>query len=161
MRKSLIVAALAAIALGGTVGCAHPNEAPLPGETRTPTTASTGNTSAPDETKAVCAEATSTSTTAISTLKAKVAEATAAQAAGDQGKLIAAQLAARTTATEWSNKLTSLSARPIKPQVKTVLTDGAKMINDMTANPASLTPASAEAKLNDFTGKLAGACAGV
>ena len=158
MRKSFIVAVFAAVALGGVVGCAHPNEAPLPGETRTPTTAAPATGA--DETKAVCAEATSTSNTAITTLKAKVAEATAAQAANDQGKLIAAQLAAKSTATEWANKLNSLAARPIKPQVKTALTDGATMINSMMANPASLNPTTAEQKLNDFTTKLASACAG-
>jgi hypothetical protein len=159
MRKSFIVAVSAAIALGGVVGCAHPNEAPLPGETRLPTT-NAAPASGADETKAVCAEATSTSNTAITTLKAKVAEATAAQAANDQGKLIAAQLAAKSTATEWANKLNSLAARPIKPQVKSVLTDGATMINSMMANPGSLNPTTAEQKLNDFTTKLASACAG-
>ncbi len=158
MRKSLIVVVLAAVALGGAVGCAHPNEAPLPGESRPPTTAATTATGA-DETKAVCAEATSTSASAVATLKAKVAEATAAQRANDQGKVIAAQLAAKSTATEWANKLNSLAARPIKPQVKTVLTDGAKMINDMMASPATLNPTTAEQKLNDFTSKLASACA--
>ena len=158
MRKSFIVAVFAAVALGGVVGCAHPNEAPLPGETRTPTNAAPATGA--DETKAVCAEATNTSNTAITTLKAKVAEATAAQAANDQGKLIAAQLAAKSTATEWVNKLNTLAARPIKPQVKTVLTDGITMINSMMSSPANLNPTTAEQKLNDFTAKLASACAG-
>jgi hypothetical protein len=158
MRKSLIVAVLAAVALGGAVGCAHPNEAPLPGETRT-TTAPATNATGADETKAVCTEAISTSASAVATLKAKLAEGTAAAAANDQGKLIAAQLAAKATATEWVNKLNTLAARPIKPQVKTVLTDGIAMINSMMASPANLNPTTAEGKLNDFTSKLASACA--
>lgn len=158
MRSSLIVAVLAAVALGGTAGCAHPNEAPLPGETRTPTGNATTATGA-DETKAVCTEAMSTSATAIATLKAKLAEGTAAAAANDQPKLVAAQIAAKSTATQWVNKLETLAARPIKPQVKTVLTDGIAMINSMMASPASLNPTTAEGKLNDFSAKLSTACA--
>jgi hypothetical protein len=101
----------------------------------------------------------SASASAISTLKAKLAEGTAAAAASDQAKLVAAQIAAKSTATQWVNKLETLAARPIKPQVKTVLTDGIAMINSMMASPANLNPPTAEGKLNDFSSKLSTACA--
>ncbi len=161
MRKSMIVAMLAAIALGGAAGCAHPqNEVPLPGVSPTRTTPATTTTTATgaDETKTVCAEAISVSNSTATTLKSKLAEGQAALAANNQAGALAAATAAKAAANDWSTKLKSLQSRPIKPAVKTVLSDGITMIDALTAS-TNINPADAEAKLNDFTSKLAAACA--
>lgn len=149
MRKPMIIAALVAVALGGVVACANKPATP----DATPTAAQA------DQTKEVCTSAMSESTTAITTLKAKLIEAQAAFAAGDQTKLVQIQATVKTTATNWTAKLTELSGKPIKPGVKTVLTDGVTTINNLTASIATTSPADAEAKLTDFTTKLAAACA--
>jgi hypothetical protein len=160
MRKSPIAAVLVAVALTGAAGCAHPkNEVPLPGESPTRTTATAAvTTTGADETKAVCAEAISASSSAVATLKAKLAEGKAALAANNQPGAIAAATAAKATGKEWSGKLSSLVSRPIKPAVRTVLSDGITMIDSLTAS-TNVNPTDAESKLNDFTTKLAAACA--
>jgi hypothetical protein len=161
MRKSMIVAVLAAVAIGGVAGCAHPqNEVPLPGESPTATTPAAATTTATgaDETKTVCAEAISVSNSTATTLKSKLAEGQAALAANNQAGALAAAAAAKSAATDWSNKLKSLQSRPIKPAVKTVLSDGVTMIDSLMAS-TNINPTEAEAKLNDFTTKLAAACA--
>ena len=158
MRKSLIPAVIAALALGGAAGCAHPHEAPLPGESRTPT-ATTAATGA-DETKAVCSEAMSASTTAVASLRVKLTEAKAALDAKNQAGALTAANAASVIAKDWSSKLSTLVARPIKPDVRTVLADGITMINSLVAAGPNLNPTDAESKLTSFTTKLASACAG-
>jgi len=102
----------------------------------------------------------STSTSAVATLRAKLAEAKAALDAKNQPAALVAANAASATAKDWSSKLSTLSARPIKPAVRTVLTDGVTMINSLAAAGPNLNPTDAEAKLTDFTTKLASACAG-
>ena len=131
MRKLLMITAMVAVALGGTAACANKPASP----SSSPTTAT-----AADETKAVCAEAKTASDSAITTLKA--------------------QTEAKAAAVTWTAKLTELSTKPIKPEVKKVLTDGVAMITSLTATlGTSTSTADAEAKLNDFTTKLAAACA--
>ncbi len=154
MRKFMIIAAMAAVALGGAAACAQSPASPSP-STSAPTSAA-----AADETKSVCTDATSASTTAIATLKQKLTEGTTAFLAGDTAKVAAAQAAAKQTATDWTTKLTALAAKPIKPEVKTLLTNGVSTINTLVASMARTPAADAETKLNDFTTKLAAACAG-
>ena len=149
MRKLLIITAMVGVALGGVAACANKPASPSP----------TTSTAAADETKAVCTEAQAASTTAIATLQAKLAEGTQAFLAGDTAKVAAAQAAAKTAATEWTAKLTQLSAKNIKPQVKTVLTDGVTTITGLAASFGTTSSADAQAKLTDFTTKLAAACA--
>jgi hypothetical protein len=149
MRKLLIITAMVAVALGGAAACANKPASPSPST----------SAAAADETKAVCTEATTASASAITTLKAKLAEGTQAFLAGDTAKVAAAQAAAKTTATEWTTKLTQLSAKNIKPEVKTVLTNGVTTITTLVASFGTTSSADAEAKLTDFTTKLAAACA--
>lgn len=151
MRKLLMITAMVAVALGGTAACANKPASP----SSSPSTAT-----ATDETKAVCADAKTASDSAVTTLKAKLAEGTQAFLAGDQAKAQKAQTDAKSAALAWIAKLNELSAKPIKPEVKKVLTDGVAMITSLTATlGTSTTTADAEAKLNDFTTKLAAACA--
>ena len=149
MRKLMIITAMVAVALGGAAACAN--------KPATPSTSSSA--AAADETKAVCTEAQSSSATAIATLQAKLAEGTQAFLAGDTAKVAAAQAAAKTAATDWTTKLTQLSQKNIKPQVKTVLTDGVTTITGLAASFGTTSAADAQAKLTDFTTKLAAACA--
>jgi hypothetical protein len=149
MRKLLIITAMVGVALGGAAACAN----------KPASTSPTTSAAAADETKAVCTEATTASTAAITTLQAKLAEGTQAFLAGDTAKVAAAQAAAKTTATEWTTKLTQLSQRNIKPQVKTVLTDGVTTITGLANSFGTTSAADAQAKLTDFTTKLAAACA--
>ena len=158
MRKSMIMAVFAAAALGGVAGCAHPHEAPLPGESTSQATSPVTTTSSTDETKSVCSEATSTSTSAVTTLKTKLNEGKAALAANNQAGALVAANEARNAAKQWSSKLSSLASRPIKSSVRTVLTDGVTMIDTLAAS-TNINPTDAESKLNDFTSKLAIACA--
>jgi hypothetical protein len=152
MRKLLMITAMVAVALGGTAACANKPASP----SSSPSTAAT----AADETKAVCAEAKTASDSATTTLKAKLAEGTQAFLAGDQAKALKAQTEAKAAAVTWTAKLTELSSKPIKPEVKKVLTDGVAMITSLSATlGTSTSTADAEAKLNDFTTKLAAACA--
>jgi hypothetical protein len=145
----MIITAMVAVALGGAAACAN-----KPATPSTPSSAA-----AADETKAVCTEATTASATAIATLQAKLAEGTQAFLAGDTAKVAAAQAAAKTAATDWTTKLTQLSQKNIKPQVKTVLTDGVTTITGLAASFGTTSAADAQAKLTDFTTKLAAACA--
>jgi hypothetical protein len=64
-------------------------------------------------------------------------------------------------ANDWSAKLTELSAKPIKPEVKQSLTEGATTITGL-ANPAAIQTTSAadiETKLKSLVVKIASACA--
>jgi hypothetical protein len=151
MRKLLILAALAAVALGGAA-CATTPSAPLPG--------SSTSAAASDQTKQVCADAQSANTAAIATLQQKLTEGQQAFLAGDAAKVSAAQSAALSTITSWTANLTTLSQKPIKPSVKQVLTDGITTINGLAASMATTSQADAQTKLTDFTTKLATACAG-
>ena len=63
-------------------------------------------------------------------------------------------------ANDWSAKLTELSAKPIKPDVKQALTDGATTIKGLT-NPVAIQTANAaqiESQLKVLVGKITVAC---
>lgn len=150
MRKLMMTAAMAAVALGGAAACG--TSSPEPSGTTQATT-----TTAADQTKEVCAQAISEGTTATAAIKTKVAEAMAAFSAGDQAKVLQITNDIKKTAGDWSTKLNELSNKPIKPEVKAALTDGITKINTLAA--ATTPPVDAEAKMTEFATKLAAACA--
>ena len=154
MRKLITTAALATVALAGLAGCADNSVKPS-----SSASASTATTTAADQTKQVCTEATTTSTTAAAAVQAKITEAVAAN--GDQTKLVQIGTDLAKLATDWSSKLTELSAKPISPALKTALTDGATTITGL-ANPATIqstTPAQVQTQLQAISTKIAAACA--
>lgn len=160
MRKLMITASLAAVALAGLAACADNSVNPSSSQSaNTPTVTSAPATTAADQTKQVCTDAAAASSTAAVALQAKFAEVQAAN--GDQMKLLAIATDAAKIATEWSGKLTTLAAKPIDPDVKKALTDGATTIQTMI-NPAtiqSLTPTTAATQLAGVTTKISTACA--
>jgi hypothetical protein len=156
MRRFVITVVALAVTLAGAAACATTPSA-NPHATATASTATTAATGS-DETEAVCDEAISVSTSSMNTLKSKLAEGQTAFLAGDTAKALSIQASAKTTATEWTNKLTELSKKQIKPEVKTVLTDGVTTINGLM-NSTTTSPTDAEKKLNDFMTKLKAACA--
>jgi hypothetical protein len=155
MRKLIISAALATVALAAAAGCA--DNSVKPGSSASASAGTT--TSAADQTAAVCAQAATVSTTAGEAISAKATEAAAAS--GDQAKQL--QLAGDLVklANDWSAKLTELSTKPIKPEVKQSLTEGATTITGL-ANPAAIQTTSAaqiETKLKTVGAKITTACA--
>jgi hypothetical protein len=155
MRKLIITAALATVALAAAAGCADNSVKPS-----SSTSASAGTTtSAADQTAAVCEEAGAVSTTAGEAISAKAKDAAAAS--GDQVKQLQIAGDLIKLANDWSAKLTELSAKPIKPEVKQALTDGATTITGL-ANPAAIQTTSAaqiETKLKTLVTNVASACA--
>jgi ABC-type Fe3+-hydroxamate transport system substrate-binding protein len=155
MRKLMITAALATVALAGAAGCA--DNSVKPSSSASASTAAP-TTSAADQTKAVCEEAGTVSTTAGEAIAAKAKEVAAAS--GDQTKQLKIGGELITLANDWSAKLTELSAKPIKPEVKQALTDGATTIKGLT-NPVAIQTANAaeiESKLKLLVGKISAAC---
>jgi hypothetical protein len=164
MRKILVPAAVAVPAVLAALlsGCAHPT--PPEGFGTTPKAPATTSTTATNATNAanadqaqVCTEAKSVSDTQVAVIKAKAAQAQAALGSGDQATLAQSIAALKQAASEWSAELTQLSSKQISPQLRTVLTDGASTITTL-AN-SSVPPPDAQSKLDDFTSKLAAACA--
>lgn len=157
MRTFPVRAAFVVIVLGVLAACAHPT---LP-EGYGPTTAGTAPTTPPagatDQTKEVCTQAQSLSVTAVATIRSKAAAAQAALGSGNQVGVVQAVTDLKKAATDWSDQLTVLAAKPVKPQVKSVLDDGVRTINQLAT--ATTPPPDAESKLTDFTTKLAAACA--
>ena len=157
MRKLIITAAFAALALTGVAACADNSE---PGTSTTTTPAGGSSPSAAgDQTKQVCDEAQSASTTAADALKAKATELAAA--GSDQAKQLQIGTELATIAGDWSKKLNELSAKPIKPEVKQALTEGVSTINSLS-NPMTLQSTSAaqvETQLKALAAKLTAACA--
>jgi hypothetical protein len=159
MRKILVAVAFSAVALGGLAACAHPTppDGYGPPTTGPATQAPTSAAPVADQTVEVCQQAESVSASAVVTIRAKGAAATAALQSGDQVTLVQAVTDLKKAAADWAAQLTVLSGKPIKPAVKTVLTDGVTTINTLAA--AQVPPPDAESKLTDFTTKLAAACA--
>lgn len=158
MRKLIITAALATVALAAAAGCA--DNSPKPSSSASSTAAAAGTTAAAaDQTKEVCTEAASTSTTAGLAISAKAKDIAAAS--GDQAKQLQVAGDLIKLANDWSSKLTELSAKPIKPEVKQALTEGATTITGLT-NPAALQSANAsqiESQLTALVAKISTACA--
>jgi ABC-type Fe3+-hydroxamate transport system substrate-binding protein len=155
MRKLMITAALATVALAGAAGCA--DNSVTPSSSASASTAAPATTAA-DQTKAVCEEAGTVSTTAGEAISAKAKEVAAAS--GDQTKQLKIAGDLITLANDWSAKLTELSAKPIKPEVKQALTDGATTIKGLT-NPVAIQTANAaqiESQLKLLVDKISVAC---
>jgi len=148
MRKLMITAVVIASALGGAAACANPTP---PGVV--PTT-----TAPADQTKEVCATAISESTTATTTIKAKLAEGNQAAVSGDTAKLAQIEADLNKAATDWAAKLTELSGKLIKPEVKTVLVEGATTITSIMSS-TTVSQAEGEAKLTEIGTKLVAVCA--
>jgi hypothetical protein len=156
MRKLIITAALATVALAAAAGCAYNSVKPSSSES---VSTGTSTTSAADQTAAVCEQAGTVSTTAGDAIAAKAKDAAAAS--GDQVKQLQIAGDLIKLANDWSAKLTELSAKPIKPEVKQALTDGATTITGL-ANPAAIQTTSAaqiETKLKTLVTTIASACA--
>jgi hypothetical protein len=163
VARALVPTAALAIALGGLAACAHPSPpdapypttaGPAPATSAAPTS---GNSGTADQTAAVCADATSTSASAAATIRAKGATAQADLLAGNQADAIVAVTELKNAANDWANKLTQLAAKPVKPEVRSVLTDGATKITTLAQSTS--VPADADSQLTDFTTRLAAACA--
>jgi hypothetical protein len=158
----MITAAVATVALAGLAGCA--DNSVKPGSSASPSTAAaaTSNasaTSAADQTKDVCDQAAGLSATASAALQAKFAELVAAN--GDQNKMLQIGTDLAKLASDWSSKLTDLSTKPINPQVKQALSDGATTIAGL-ANPATLpstTPTQVQTQVQGLIAKITAACA--
>ena len=155
MRKLIISAVLATIALTAAAGCADNSVKPS-----SSASASAGTTtSAADQTAAVCEQASTVSTTAGQAISAKATEAAAA--GGDQARQFQIAGDLIKLANDWAAKLTELSNKPIKPEVKQSLTEGATTITGL-ANPAAIQTTSAaqiETKLTTVVAKIRTACA--
>ncbi len=161
MRRSL--AAVLVIAALVLVGCAHPTEDPLPGETtertRTSSPSNGGDNGGDDETEAVCTEALDVSNDAVDELNGHVDDVRAAIADGNTGAATAAGLAAKTTATGWRNDLADLAERPVDDAVRDVLDDGVAMIDGLIeTDPRELDPAEVEDDVTGFIDDLEQAC---
>ncbi len=159
MRKLMITASLAAVALAGLAACADNSVSPSSSQSASTPASASATTSAADQTKQVCLDAAAAGSTASTELQAKFVEAQAAN--GDQMKLVQIAGDAARIAGQWSTKLTELSAKPIDPDVKAALTEGATTIQGLT-NPAtmqSLTPVAAAAQLQGVITKITTACA--
>jgi hypothetical protein len=160
MRKLIIIAALATVAATGVAGCADNSVKPSSSSSAATTTTAAAPTTAADQTKQVCDEALSASTTAGAAIQTKFTELTAA--AGDQAKQLQIGTDMVKIANDWSAKLTELSAKPINPQVKQALTEGVATISSLS-NPVTLqstTAAQAETQLKALAAKITTACAG-
>ena len=150
MRKIMVPAAILVALLGG---CAHPTPPDGSGTTAPQPTNAVTNA---DQSQ-VCTQAKSLSDTEVTLIKAKAAQAQSALAIGDQGTLAQAISDLKRAAADWSAQLTQLAGKQISPQLRTVLTDGASTINTLANSPAP--PTDVQSKLDDFTTKLAAACA--
>jgi hypothetical protein len=148
MRKLVIAAALAAVALGATAGCT--TAAPTAGGTSAPAT----TTTAADITAQVCTEAKSYNETASTALNTKFAEITAALMAQDQAKYATLLGEAEKIVKEWEAKLGELTVKGPKDEVKKELTDMVAVIKDET-----LTLDQVKAAYAKESAELATACA--
>ena len=129
--------------------------------TDTPATTTPPATSAAsDNTAAVCAEATSYAGSASASVMVKYQEGAAALAANDLVKAQAAATEGKRLLGEWSTKFKSLSAQPIKPEVKTAI-DNMTTFIDQTAAATTADPTALQATFTDLTTKLTTACASV
>jgi hypothetical protein len=154
MRKLVISVALVAIALGGAAACAV--EAP----TTNPTTAApTTTAAAADQSKSVCNEAVTASTSAGLVIQTKATDLRAALAANDLVKATQVGAELQKAASELSTKLTTLASGNIKPEIKTALTDLVTTINKHAAAGAQINTTQAESEITAGIGKLTTACA--
>jgi ABC-type glycerol-3-phosphate transport system substrate-binding protein len=153
MRKLLIVAVLATAALGGAAACASSTPGSSP--TSTPPASS-----ASDQTKAVCDEAIAFEKQQGSSMVAKVQQALADMAAGktvDPAQLQADLLKMQQ---DWTTKFNELSAKPIKPEVKTAITNFVTNLQQIAQSSNAASMAQAQAKLTELDQALSTACAG-
>jgi hypothetical protein len=152
MRK-ILVPAVALVALLG--GCAHPTPPDGYGTTA-PAPPPTNATVANADQSQVCTQAKSVSSTEVTLIKAKAAQAQAALAQGDQGTVAQSIADLKSAASDWSTQLNQLSGKQISPQLKSVLSDGAATITALAGS--TVPPPDAQSKLDDFTSKLDAAC---
>ena len=139
MRKLMITAVAAAVALGPVAACSSGGSA--------------------DQTREVCVEAIAAGTTASAAIQAKVNEGSQAVASGDQAKLLQIAADLRKTASDWSAKLTELSQKQIKPEVKTALTESAATISNLADPTKNVAASEAQTKLIEIGTKINAACA--
>jgi len=152
MRKFLVPAAAALVAV--LAGCAHPTPPDGYGTTA-PAPAPVVVNATADQAQ-VCTDAKSLSSSQVSLIKGKAAQAQAALASGDQATVAQAITDLRSAASSWATQLNQLSGKQITPQLKSVLTDGAATITALAGSAAP--PPDAQSKLDDFTNKLNAAC---
>jgi hypothetical protein len=146
MRRFLITAALAVVAVGAAAGC---TTGP------TPTPSATGSA---DETKAVCDQAKAYAATASAAILAKYTEGTQAIASGNAAAAATAAAAGKQLLADWSTTYKQFANKSIKPDVKTAITNIANWA-EQTAGATSADPAALQATYADLSTKLATACA--
>ena len=158
MRKFMIVAVMAAAGLGAAACADNSNDPPVGG---TATTAATTTTTAVavDETKQVCAEAMAEGTAAATEFNTKVDQLNQAAQSGDLIKANGLATELKQRAGDLQTKLTAWSGKNVKPEVKTVLTEGATTLQQLTSS-AQMPDASAKTTLQDIATRLGAACAG-
>jgi hypothetical protein len=151
MRKVLIAAVLAGVALGGVAACS--SGTPSNGTT-TPAASSTTQ----DETKDVCTQAIAMEKQNGAAVIAKIQAAFASIAAGGtvdpqlQSDLLKIQ-------SDWVTAFNGFAAKPIKPEVKTAITNFVTYVQSFVASGNSQTLPQATAKFNELDQALTAACA--
>lgn len=148
MRKLVIAAALATVALGAAAGCT--TATPNAGGTSAPAT----TTTAADITAQVCTEAVAYNTTAWAAVNAKFLELQAALVAQDQAKFEKLAEEGQKLSDDWEAKLNELIAKSPKDEVKKELNDLVALIKDET-----MTIDQAKSTYEKESGELASACA--
>jgi hypothetical protein len=156
MRKLLIVALLATAALTGAAACSTP--AVSPSSSSTPSSGA-GSASAADETKDVCTQAIAEEKQNAATILAKVNTALQAIANNQQPDMTQLGADLMKIQQQWITDFNGLAAKPIKPEVKTAITDFITYLQaiNQDSNTADLTQVTT--KFNQLDQALVAACA--
>jgi hypothetical protein len=154
MRKLLITAIVAGVALGGAAACASNTPAGSVSSAPGSTTAA-----AADQTADVCAQALAlekTDGTAVLTKVQAYLQAIASGQAVDSTQVLADLTKIQS---DWVTAFTTFADKPVKPEVKTALQNFITFVQGISQN-SNLTVAEVTSKYHDLDQALATACGG-
>jgi hypothetical protein len=162
MRKLLIVAILAGVALAGAAACSTPSTTP----TSAPTSGSAGGSApttaaAADQTAAVCSQALALEKSDGAQVLTEVQTYLAAVASGNAGNSAQTLADLEKIQADWVTAFQGFAGQPVKPEVKTALQNFLTFVQGF-GNTASGTPnlTQIQAQYNQLDQALTTACAG-
>jgi hypothetical protein len=151
MRKLLITAALAAVALGGAAACT--TAPPGDGPSSSPTSA------AADQSASVCADAIAYEKAQSLASVNKIQEGINDAASGNTAGVAQVQTDLTKLLGDWTTKFTDLSQKPVKAEVKASLGEWLTFLNQVPAQAQTTTLPQLQSQFNDLDTKLTTACA--
>jgi TolA-binding protein len=152
MRKLVIVAVLAAAALGSSAACASSSP------DSSPTSAPATTAAAADQTKEICAQAIAEGTSAATQFSTQIDQLQQDVVNGDTAKATELETTLRARINDWQAKLQTWSTANVNPQVKSVLTDAAATVKQLNDPNDQTAVNDVKAKFLEIGTKLFAAC---